>query len=245
LNANHDLGGEQNADLAAHFSSLEDLIGYKFDSHVLLARAFTHTSVRAAPKDDVSHYERLEFLGDRVLGLVVAEMLWRKFPNAAEGELSLRLNALVNGATCAEIADEIGLHHYIRTGADVGKITGKRMTSVRADVLEALMAAMYLDGGLEPLTEFVSRFWDKRITEKQAARRDPKTALQEWAHARHLGTPSYDVLSRTGPDHDPEFVVRVKMTKAEGEEGRGRSKRAAEQSAAEATLIAHEVWKPE
>jgi ribonuclease-3 len=221
------------------------MIGHQFSDHILLARAFTHTSVRDVDRKEIAHYERLEFLGDRVLGIVVAEMLWRLFPEAKEGELSLRLNALVNGETCAEIADEIGLHSFIRTGADVGKITGKRMASVRADVLEALLAAIYLDGGLIPVETFVRRFWEKRIHEKQAARRDPKTALQEWAHARRHGTPSYNVLERTGPDHDPMFKVQVELQDVHGSVGEGRSKRAAEQSAAEATLVHHNVWKPE
>ncbi|MEN0088809.1 MAG: ribonuclease III [Pseudomonadota bacterium] len=231
------------------WASLEALIGQKFGDYDLLARAFTHSSARHM-SDDIGHYERLEFVGDRVLGLTVAELLWRRFPDASEGELNRRLSALVNGETCTEVADEIGLHKFISTGADVRQITGKRMASVRADVVESLLAVIYLDGGLAAAAKFVERYWGERVTHSTAARRDPKTALQEWAHAMRQNSPIYTIIDRSGPDHDPRFEVQVKLepvqakgvAKLEGAVGKGRSKRAAEQDAAEQTLVRHGVW---
>ncbi|MEO0635690.1 MAG: ribonuclease III [Pseudomonadota bacterium] len=231
-------------------AELEALIDHRFGDHELVARALTHTSARQI-SDETGHYERLEFLGDRVLGLTVAELLWRRFPDASEGELNRRLSALVNGETCAEVADEIGLHKFIRTGADVRQITSKRMASVRADVVESLLAVIYLDAGLPAAHKFVERHWGERVAQNKAARRDPKTALQEWAHAMRQKSPVYAVLDRSGPDHDPRFEVQVRLEpvsdkgtqKLDGATGRGRSKRAAEQDAAEQTLIRHGVWE--
>ncbi|MFZ1816047.1 MAG: ribonuclease III [Rhizobiaceae bacterium] len=226
------------------FGGLEKRLGYAFNDYSNLERALTHASVRKK-SDDRFHYERLEFLGDRVLGLTIADLLHRSFPDADEGELSLRLNALVKGNTLAEIADELRLHEFIRTGGDLKEITGKRMQSVRADVLEALIASIYLDGGLENATAFIRRFWLNRLHIEGAARRDSKTELQEWAHANRLGTPKYKEKSRSGPDHDPIFVITVKITGKPDAEGSGRSKRSAEQAAAAALLVREGVWQPE
>ncbi|MEM7463171.1 MAG: ribonuclease III [Pseudomonadota bacterium] len=226
------------------FGALEKRIGYAFASHDNLERALTHASVRKKA-DDGFHYERLEFLGDRVLGLAIADMLNREFPQANEGELSLRLNALVNGKTLAEIADELGLHQFIRTGGDLKELTGKRMRNVRADVLEALIASIYIDGGLEAARQFVQRFWEDRLHDAGAARRDSKTHLQEWAHANRLASPRYTEKSRSGPDHDPVFTVSVKLPGMAICLGQGRSKRAAEQSAARAMLVREGVWNDE
>lgn len=223
------------------FGNLEQRLGYKFSDYENLERALTHSSVRKK-FDDNFHYERLEFLGDRVLGLCVAEMLYAGFPGANEGELSLRLNALVRGKTLAEIADELGLHEFIRTGGDLKQITGKRMRSVRADVLEALLASIYLDGGLDAVQDFIGRIWEDRIQDTNAARRDSKTALQEWAHSKQLGTPRYREKARTGPDHDPEFTVTVKLPDMPASTGVGRSKRIAEQDAAQQLLLREGVW---
>jgi len=231
----------QNRRRKSRFGTLEALLGYDFNSHANLEKALTHSSVRRK-NDDSFHYQRLEFLGDRVLGLCIAHMLHFKFPDADEGELSRRLNALVRGNTLAEIADEINLHEFIRTGGDLKQITGKRMQSVRADVMEALIAAIYLDGGLQASQNFIERFWSERIDDTNTARRDSKTALQEWAHARNLGTPKYRETQRTGPDHDPEFTVSVKVPEKIACIGSGRSKRIAEQNAAREMLIREGVW---
>ncbi|EFL90657.1 ribonuclease III [Ahrensia sp. R2A130] len=223
-------------------AELEELIGYTFASHDRLKRALTHASATRKPGDN-SHYERLEFLGDRVLGVCIAEMLFETFPTAPEGELSVRLNALVSGKTCAAIADEIGLHAFITTGNDVKHVTGKRMRSVRADVVESVIAAIYLDGGLEPARDFITRYWAGRLHETGAGIRDSKTALQEWAHTHSGETPVYTLVEKTGPDHDPLFKISVAIHGVSGGNGAGRSKRAAEQAAARAVLLREGVWK--
>ncbi len=225
---------------AADRAKLEALIGHEFAEKERLDRALTHASARTQKG---GNYERLEFLGDRVLGLCVAELLFRTFGAAAEGELSVRLNQLVSADTCAEVADELGLHLYIRTGADVKKLTGKRMMNVRADVVESLIAAIYLDGGLEVARLFILKFWEKRAIRADGARRDAKTELQEWSHAKFGVTPVYRVDERTGPDHDPRFKVTVEVPGVQPETGVDRSKRAAEQVAATRMLEREGIWQ--
>ncbi len=228
----------------ATFAELEECIGYQFSSHQRLAKALTHASATNRPNDRFD-YERQEFLGDRILGLCIAERLFVEFPEATEGELSVRLNTLVSGDTCAEVADEIGLHRFIRSGTDLKYLTSKRMKGVRADVVESLIASIYLDGGLDPAKEFVLKFWQKRLHMKGAARRDAKTALQEWAHVKGFGMPDYEVISRDGPDHEPIFNIRVVLNGCEGAEGSGRSKRIAEQQAATRVLVRDSDWQNE
>ena len=225
----------------SRFGILEERIGYKFSSYEDLERALTHPSVQKKNEDNF-HYQRLEFLGDRVLGLCVAHILHFKFPEATEGELALRYNSLVRGSALAEIADEISLYEFIRTGGDLKKVTGKRMQSIRADVMEAIIAAVYLDGGLSQAQAFVDRFWTERIADSSTAKRDSKTELQEWAHSRNLGTPKYKETERTGPAHDPEFTVSVKVPEKIACIGIGRSKRIAEQMAAAKMLVREGVW---
>ncbi len=157
--------------------------------------------------------------------------------------MSLRLNALVKGKTLAEISDDLELHEFIRTGGDLKELKGKRMQSVRADVLEALIASIYLDGGLGAAVEFIKRFWKERLHSVEETKRDSKTALQEWAHSNRLGTPRYKEQKRSGPDHDPVFTVIVQVNGQEETSGSGRSKRAAEQNAARAMLIREQVWQ--
>lgn len=224
------------------FGSLEARLGYNFSNYENLERALTHASVRKKT-DNNFHYQRLEFFGDRVLGLAVAELLFEKYPDANEGELSLRLNALVKGKTLAEISDELELHEFIRTGGDLKELTGKRMQSVRADVLEALIASIYIDGGMQAAVDFIKRFWKERIHIVEETRRDSKTSLQEWAHSNRFGTPRYKEQKRTGPDHDPVFTVVVHINGQKDEAGTGRSKRAAEQDAAKKMLIREGIWK--
>jgi ribonuclease-3 len=212
---------------------LEEQTSHTFRDLARLERALTHASARQSVGSD---YERLEFLGDRVLGLVIAEMLFRAYPTASEGELSLRLNSLVNADTCAAVADEIGLHEFIRTGSDVKGLADKRLKSLRADVVESLIATIYLDGGLEAAQPFIQRYWDARSREINSAQRDPKTELQEWAHQQDGAQPIYSVVERTGPDHDPQFTVKVEVKGFAPATGTGRSKRIAEQEAAVALL---------
>ncbi len=221
-------------------AALEKVIGHEFRAKERLDRAVTHSSSRTSKG---TNYERLEFLGDRVLGLCVAELLFTSFTDADEGELSVRLNQLVSAATCAEVADSLELHKYIRTGADVKKVTGNRMLNVRADVVESLIAALYLDGGLEAARRFVLANWTERATKAGAAKRDAKTELQEWAHARFQVTPVYKIVDRSGPDHEPRFTVVVEVKGTQPETGVERSKRLAEQVAATKLLEREGVWK--
>ncbi|WP_337266453.1 ribonuclease III [Oryzifoliimicrobium ureilyticus] len=220
-------------------AAIEGLIDHHFEDKGRLDRALTHASARAQKG---GNYERLEFLGDRVLGLCIAELLFRTFGSAAEGELSVRLNQLVSAETCAAVADEIGLHKFIRTGSDVKKLTGKRMMNVRADVVESLIAAIYLDGGLEVARRFILKYWQSRAAKADGARRDAKTELQEWAHAKFGLTPTYRVEDRSGPDHEPRFTVVVEVDGVAPETGVERSKRAAEQVAATRMLEREGVW---
>src|SRR3546814_594161 len=173
---------------AETLSQLETLIGHEFADKTRLDRAFTHASTGSAKG---SNYERLEFLGDRVLGLCVAELLFTTFGNATEGELSVRLNQLVSAESCAAVADELQLYRYIRTGADVQKITGKRMLNVRADVVESLIAALYLDGGLEAARAFILRNWEGRAARADGARRDAKRSEEHTSELQSLMRISY------------------------------------------------------
>lgn len=217
---------------------LEEITGHRFVDAGRLDRALTHASARGRAGRD---YERLEFLGDRVLGLCVAEMLFEEFQSADEGELSVRLNQLVNANTLAAVADELSLGDFIRTGSDVRQLRDSHRKNLRADVVESLIATIYLDGGLDAVRPFIRRYWKGRAAEAEAARRDGKTELQEWAHRAHAATPVYEVVSRVGPDHDPVFTVSVTVGGLKPEIAEGRSKRIAEQAAAERLLQREKV----
>jgi len=219
--------------------AVEARIGYTFRDHARLQRALTHASARGSAGED---YERLEFLGDRVLGLVIAEMLFSAYSTATEGELSVRLNALVNAETLAELAEEIGLSDLILAGTDIRSPKGRKRVNLRADVMESLIAALYLDGGLDVARRFILEYWEPRSREAGAARRDAKTELQEWAHQKSGSAPLYRIESREGPDHDPVFTVSVLIEGYQPAEGKGRSKREAEQAAASMVLRREGVW---
>jgi ribonuclease III len=226
----------------SRYEALAAITGHAFSNRSLAKDALTHASARGASRID---YQRLEFLGDRVLGLVVAEMLYAAFPDAPEGELSLRLNALVNAEALAGIADETGLGELIRAAADVRALSPRKRVNVRADVVEALIAALYLDGGMEAARNFIRRWWEPRAKAAGAARRDPKTELQEWAHQVSGAVPIYETRGREGPDHDPVFTVVVHVQGRQPAEATGRSKREAEQNAAAAILLREGVWRAE
>ena len=222
---------------------LERRIGVRLSDRARLERAVTHSSLRGG--SNASSYERLEFLGDRVLGLVIAEKLFEMFPKATEGEMSLRLNSLVSAEACAEIADEIGLADFIRHGGDVKKVKDEKSRNIRADVIESLIAAIYLGNGLSDARDFIHRLWGDKLGSAVSARRDAKTALQEWVHTRTTVAPRYEIVERSGPDHDPIFTVRAVIENVEPAEGTGRSKRLAEQEAASAILLREGIWKDE
>ncbi|MEM9574211.1 MAG: ribonuclease III [Pseudomonadota bacterium] len=220
-------------------AQLEKRTGHKFLDLARLDRALTHSSAKSRTVKD---YERMEFLGDRVLGLCIAELLFKNFPAANEGELSVRLNALVNADALAEVADQLRLHEFIRTGADVRDLASDRQKNMRADVVESLIATIYLDGGLEAARKFIDLYWSERSKHVMAARRDAKTELQEWAHKFHSIVPCYKEISRDGPDHEPTFVIEVQVAKLKTERAEGRSKRLAEQAAAEKILRREGIW---
>jgi ribonuclease-3 len=224
--------------------SLEARIGYRFKDAALLDSALSHISALKGMRNRAASYQRLEFLGDHVLGLVISDMLFRAFPKADEGELSRRLADLVRKETCAEIARAIDLGAAIRLGSSEANAGGRTRPAILADVCEALIGAVYLDGGFAAAETLVGRLWEARMKTKAQPLRDPKTMLQEWAQGRGLPTPAYREVSRSGPDHDPDFRVAVHLPKLAPAEGCGRSKRAAEQAAA-AAMMAREGVKPE
>jgi ribonuclease-3 len=209
---------------------LENLIGYRFGDRAHLDEALTHAT--AGKGKGRANYQRLEFLGDRVLGLVVAEMLFEAYPAAKEGELSKRLSDLVRRETCAEVAREWGLAGFIRLGAGEASSGGSEKVPILADVCEALIGAVFLDGGFDAAGDLVRNAFEKRMRARRRPSQDPKTALQEWAQARGLPTPAYREVARTGPHHKPKFKVTVSLPDRAPAEGIGGSKRAAEQAAA-------------
>jgi len=221
---------------------LEKVTGHQFKDQDLLEVALTHSS---AQNIGIGDYERLEFLGDRVLGLVIAEMLFHLFPTAKEGELAIRLNTLVDTETCAQIAEKIGLPDLIRVGADMKWLGRRRLSNVYADVVEALIAVLYTDGGLAASYPFIHRYWSERIHRPEGQLRDAKTELQEWAHRQGSVQPVYRVLTRVGPDHAPIFEVELQIPGFSLVNGKGESKRQAEQAAAKEMLYREGVWKQE
>jgi len=223
--------GAAKGDLGALMARL----GYNFNDFSLLGRALTHTSVDGASGPDAS-YERLEFLGDRVLGLVIAEMLLETFPNAAEGELAPRFNALVRRETVAKVAKNLDVGPYLRLGIGEHQTGGREKAAILADVGESIIAAIYLDGGLPAAAAFIRNEWSSEIKLKSAPPLDAKTALQEWSQSKALGLPEYRETSRMGPDHAPRFTIEVRVGGLEPVQGIGKAKREAEQLAAQAFL---------
>jgi ribonuclease-3 len=217
-------------------------LGYDFTDQGLLVRGLTHSSAsdrRQVPKSN----ERLEFLGDRVLGLVVADMLLQTYGNSDEGELALRFNALVRKETCAEVAVELDLGAALIMSAGEAQSGGRENNSILGDACEAVIAAIYLDGGFDAARDFVERFWRTRLINLKKPPRDAKSALQEWAQGLKLPTPRYVVIERSGPDHAPSFIISVEVDDRPPVSGQGSAKRNAEQAAAEAFLLREEIWK--
>lgn len=218
---------------------LEAVLGHCFADPGLLTRALTHRSVMGlrrpagAPAADDFANERLEFLGDRVLGLVIADILFRRFGAEAEGQLAQRLAVLVSAPTLARVARASGIAGEIRTAT---ASPGEETDTMLADACEAVIGALYLDGGLAPAATFIRAQWDALVDEAVAPPKDAKSTLQEWAQGRGLPLPAYRVLAQEGPDHAPLFVVAVTVEGQGGAKGRGRSKRSAEQAAAAALL---------
>jgi ribonuclease III len=219
--------------LSADLKAFEARIGHSFARPELLTRAVTHASLSSATRSD---NQRLEFLGDRVLGLVMAEALLAADPAAAEGQLAPRFNAMVRKETCAEVARDIGLGEVLKLGRSEMMSGGRRKDALLGDAMEALVAAVYTDGGLDAARGLILRLWAHRIQKVEADARDPKTSLQEWAQARGMPPPRYLEAAREGPDHQPLFTVEVTLQSGEAEKATAGSKRAAEQQAARVLL---------
>lgn len=219
--------------IAADLSAFMDRLGHRFATPELLVRALTHSSLGSVTRPD---NQRLEFLGDRVLGLSMAEALFHADGRASEGQLAPRFNALVRKETCAAVARDIDLGAVLKLGRSEMMSGGRRKEALLGDAMEAVIAAVYLDAGFEVARALVLRLWAGRIKSVDSDARDPKTALQEWAQARGLPPPRYETLGRDGPDHAPQFRIAVVLASGETEEAQAGSKRNAEQAAAKALL---------
>lgn len=216
-------------------SALEERLGYRFKEIALLEQALTHKSFVTGRKH--ASNQRLEFLGDRVLGLAVAEMLFASFPGNLEGELSQRHTGLVRNETCVEVALLLGLGAHLKLGPSERNAGGERNPSILGDACEAVMGAIFLDGGYAPAKTMIERYWRPLMDAATQAPRDAKALLQEWALGRGMPVPSYREVDRSGPDHKPVFRVSVELPGLVAVEGVGPSKREAERAAASQMLV--------
>ena len=234
---------------ARRAKGFEARLGYQFSDRTLLKRALTHASVRTTSKRaSEQDNERLEFLGDRVLGLSIAELISEAFAKANEGELARIFNHLVRGETCADVARAIGLGEQLILSDSEASSGGREKVTILADACEAVLAAIFLEGGFDAARRIVRLHWAKRLETLPIEAADAKSALQEWAQGQGLDLPKYKELNREGPDHAPHFTTEVrvggrKAPLARVATGIGSSKRAAEQSAATALLLKEGVWK--
>ncbi len=228
---------------AKTLATLAARIGHTFSDLGLLRHALTHSSVRTKGRTSKDN-EKLEFLGDRVLGLCVAEMLMQEYPEASEGELAPRLNRLVRKEMCASIADddwELGGSMIMSGSEDMSG--GRAKMTILGNACEAVLGAIYLDGGFDAARDVIGRFWRPRLLGDDTIPLDAKTALQQWAQGRGLALPRYVESDRAGPDHAPSFAIRVEVEGLEPAQGEGPSKQIAEQAAADALLRREGIWK--
>lgn len=212
-------------------SDLQKKIGYHFADADLLVHALTHASLQGQEQN-----ERLEFVGDRVLGLVVAALLYKAFPDENEGDMAKRHTGLVQQQALVDIAAEIDLANHIRLSGGERNAGGAQKDAIIADAMEALIGAVFLDGGYAAAEKLVTHFWAPHLHKQAAPPEDPKTRLQEWAQQRGLALPSYEVIDQQGPDHAPTFTVAVHVDGLSPGAGTAASKRAAEKAAATALL---------
>jgi len=224
--------------VSAELLAFAELLGHRFTRPELLARALTHASIASKTRPD---NQRLEFLGDRVLGLVMAETLFKADRAATEGQLAPRYNALVRKETCADIARNIGLGEVLRLGRSEMLTGGRRKETLLGDAMEAVLAAVYLDGGLEAARAVILHHWAGHLASAELDARDPKTALQEFVQARGEAPPVYDEINREGPPHAPLFTIEVRLADGMAHSATAGSKRQAEQAAARALLDQLEV----
>ncbi len=211
--------------------ALETALDRRFENRDLLREAVTHASAKSATSN-----ERLEFLGDRVLGIVIAETLVARYPKESEGQLAPRLNALVSRETCAQIATRLGIGDHMVMARSEATSGGRTKPALLANAMEAVIAAVYLDAGLEAARGFILDHWAHLLNAQGTAPTDPKTALQEWAQARGQSLPVYEAIGRSGPDHAPLFIIRVTLDGGHSAEAEAPSKRAAERESARRLL---------
>ena len=219
--------------LSGELKAFQTRLGHEFTDPALLVRAVTHSSMSSPTRDD---NQRLEFLGDRVLGLVMAEALLEHDRGASEGQLAPRFNALVRKETCAEVAREIDIGAVLKLGRSEMLSGGRRKLALLGDAMEAVIAAVYRDAGFDAAKALVLRLWGHRITSVKEDARDAKSALQEWAQARGLHPPEYLEKARSGPDHAPQFTIEARLSSGEAKVAMAGSKRQAEQAAAKALM---------
>ena len=219
--------------LSADLQAFCGRLGYDFTKPDFLVRSVTHSSMVSPHRDD---NQRLEFLGDRVLGLVMAEALLAADPGAPEGLLAPRFNALVRREACADVARQIDLGAVLKLGRSEMKSGGRRKEALLADAMEAVIAAVYQDGGFDAARRVILHLWGKRVGDVADDARDAKTSLQEWAQARGEVPPVYVEVARSGPDHQPVFTIEVRLASGPSEQATAGSKRHAEQAAAAALL---------
>lgn len=228
----------RNSDLSPLYARL----GHDFAEPALLKLALTHSSARLGGKPNEDN-ERLEFTGDRVLGLAVAELLSERFPEANEGELARWFNHLVRTETCAEVAQSWNLGDFIvMSGGEAGS-GGRRKKTILANACEAVLGAIFADGGYDAARTVIHHFWKPQLDTLELAAPDAKSLLQEWAQGRRLPLPRYLEIAREGPDHAPRFTAEVQIDGVAPERGTGANKRAAEQAAALAMLLREGVWQ--
>ncbi len=219
--------------LSAELRAFEERIGYTFRDPAILREALTHASMSSPTRAD---NQRLEFLGDRVLGLVIAETVLNEDIQATEGQLAPRFNALVRKEACADVARTIDLGPVLRLGRSEMNSGGRRKKALLGDAMEAVIAAVFLDGGLPEARAMIRRLWGARISQVDHDARDSKTILQEWAQARGMPPPAYREIARAGPDHAPRFTIEVCLQNGQSVQAEAGSKRLAEQGAASALL---------
>ena len=226
--------------LSSELRAFQERLGYRFQTPALLSEAVTHASMSSPNRDD---NQRLEFLGDRVLGLVMAEALLNLDTDASEGQLAPRFNALVRKEACADVAREIDIGAVLRLGRSEMLSGGRRKQALLGDAMEAVIAAVYVDGGFDAARALILRLWGARTTSVKQDARDAKTSLQEWAQARGLEPPTYVLVNRKGPDHAPVFTIAATLSSGQTAQATAGAKRAAEQDAAALLLaqLEHEI----
>lgn len=219
--------------ISAEMKAFQERLGYKFSDPLLLVTAVTHASRSSKTRED---NQRLEFLGDRVLGLVMADALLQEDGQATEGQLAPRFNALVRKEACSDVAREIDLGEVLKLGRSEMMSGGRRKQALLGDAMEAVIAAVYRDGGLDAAREVILRLWRARVQNVEADARDAKTTLQEWAQARGQTPPRYIEVERSGPDHAPVFTISCMLQSGQEAQAQAGSKRVAEQMAAKSLL---------